>query len=285
MIELGYLAALLGGGLTLLSPCGALLLPSFFAYAFDGTGTLLTRTGVFYVGLATTLVPLGAGASFATRLVYGHRETVILVAGLALVVLGLMQVFGVGFASRRAQAMQGRLAGQTGLAPVFGLGAVYGFAGFCSGPILGAVLTIAATDGRPARGAALLAVYALGMAVPLFLLALAWDRFDIGRRRWLRGRPVQLGPLRLHTTSLLSGVLFVAIGVLFIRTRGTASAAGLLGTERTLELEAASQAWLQRTLATVPDAAVLGVLAGVVVGVMVWRLWHHREDRPTDGAT
>jgi cytochrome c biogenesis protein CcdA len=50
VIEIGYLAAFLGGVLTLLSPCGALLLPSFFAYAFDRPGVLLSRTGVFYAG-------------------------------------------------------------------------------------------------------------------------------------------------------------------------------------------------------------------------------------------
>ena len=280
MIELGYLAALLGGVLTLLSPCGALLLPSFFAYAFGGTGTLLVRTAVFYVGLAVTLVPLGAGASFATSLAYGHRDTVILAAGVLMIVLGVVQALGGGFASRRAQLLQGRFSGRTGLVPVFGLGAVYGFAGFCSGPILGAVLTVAATDGRPARGAALLAVYALGMAVPLFLLAALWDRFDLGERRWLRGRPLHLGRLRLHTTSMLSGLLFVVIGVVFIRTRGTASAAGLLGPEATLEAEAGAQEWLQRTLAGVPDGLVLGAVAVVALGVLAWRLW-----RPTGTST
>lgn len=261
MIEVGYLAALLGGVLTLLSPCGALLLPSFFAYAFTSPGRLLARTAVFYAGLATTLVPLGAGASFASRLVYGHRDVLILLAGSALVLLGVVQIVGGGFASRRAAAVRARFEGRTGHGAVFGLGAVYGFAGFCSGPILGAVLTVAAVDPRPLRGAALLAVYALGMAVPLFLLALLWQRLDLGDRGWLRGRTLRVGGLELHTTALVSGVLFVAVGVVFVRTRGTASAAGLLGAERSLELEAQAQTWLQRTAGDVPDALVLGIVA------------------------
>ena len=57
MTDVGYLAAFLGGLLALLSPCSALLLPSFFAYAFTGRGRLLAHTGVFYLGLAATLVP------------------------------------------------------------------------------------------------------------------------------------------------------------------------------------------------------------------------------------
>lgn len=60
--DVGYLAAFLGGLLALVSPCGALLLPAFFAYSIDSAARLLVRTGVFYAGLATTLVPLGAAA-------------------------------------------------------------------------------------------------------------------------------------------------------------------------------------------------------------------------------
>lgn len=59
---IGYFAALLGGLLALVSPCSALLLPAFFAYSIDSAARLLARTGIFYAGLATTLVPLGAGS-------------------------------------------------------------------------------------------------------------------------------------------------------------------------------------------------------------------------------
>ena len=61
MSTIGILGAFLGGILTLISPCSALLLPAFFAYAFDGFGKLVSRTGLFYLGLCITLVPLGAG--------------------------------------------------------------------------------------------------------------------------------------------------------------------------------------------------------------------------------
>jgi cytochrome c biogenesis protein CcdA len=271
VIEIGYLAAFLGGVLTLISPCGALLLPSFFAYAFDRPTALLARTGVFYLGLAVTLVPLGMGASLASALFFGHRDLLILVAGWLMIGLGVAQVFGGGFALRAAQRAQGRFAGRTGAPAIFGLGAVYGLAGFCSGPILGAVLTVAATDGRPLHGGALLAVYAFGMAGPLFALALLWDRYDLGRRGWLRGRRFSLGRLRLHTTSAISGLLFVGIGVLFLTTDGTGS--GIPGLPSMLEAEASAQAWLQRLDAAIPDGAVLGLVAAIALAVLVVRLW------------
>jgi cytochrome c biogenesis protein CcdA len=123
---------------------------------------------------------------------------------------GVIQALGGGFAFGPIERLRGGISGSSLLA-TFSLGAVYGFAGFCSGPILGAVLTVAATSGSALRGAGLLATYAAGMAAPLFLMALLWDRLDLGRRRWLRGREISLRSLRLHTTNLLSGLMFVAI--------------------------------------------------------------------------
>jgi cytochrome c biogenesis protein CcdA len=277
MIEVGYLAAFLGGVLTLISPCGALLLPSFFAYAFGRPSALLGRTAVFYLGLAVTLVPLGMGASFASAVFFGHRDVLILVAGWLVIALGVAQMLGGGFALRTAQRAQGRFAGRTGSGAVFGLGAVYGLAGFCSGPILGAVLTVAASDGRPLHGGALLAVYALGMAGPLFLLAMGWDRFDLGNKGWLRGREVALGRLRLHSTSLMSGLLFVGVGVLFLTTDGTTS--GVPGMPSTLEAEMAVQSWLRRLDAAAPDAVVLALVAAAALAVLVVRLQRIRRGR------
>ena len=62
------------------------------------------------------------------------------------------------------------------------LGATYGLAGACTGPLLGAVLTVAAVGGSPAYGAVLLAFFALGMVVPLLVLAVAWERLRLGER-------------------------------------------------------------------------------------------------------
>ncbi len=72
---------------------------------------------------------------------------------------------------------------------------MYGFAGFCSGPLLGVVLTIAASSGEVLKGATLLATYALGMAAPLFLLTVLWERFELGRRSWLRGQQLSIAHL------------------------------------------------------------------------------------------
>jgi len=267
--DLGYFAALLGGLLALVSPCSALLLPAFFAYSVDSASRLLARTGTFYAGLATTLVPLGAAGSYAARLFHGHRDALVLGAGWLIIGLGLAQIVGLGFASRRIVALSGRIRPTTALS-VYALGAVYGLAGFCAGPILGSVLTVAAVSGSPVYGGLLLAVYALGMAVPLFVLALLWERFDLGRRAWLRGRPLRAGRFELHSTSLLSGLFFIGLGVLFLAYDGTTALPGLLDVDDSFAVEQ----WAQRLGERVPDGLALGAVAAVgllILGAQVWR--------------
>lgn len=141
----------------------------------------------------------------------------------------------------------------------------YGLAGFCSGPVRGAILTMAATT-SPAGGAVLLAVYALGMAAPLFVIAALWDRLGVSRRSFVRGRPLQLGPVRTHTTSPIAGVLFVAIGALFLRYDGIAGITGVFGVGDTTGMEIAAQDAVTRWLGGVP---VWGVAVLVSVGAAV----------------
>ncbi|MGW7453340.1 cytochrome c biogenesis CcdA family protein [Streptomyces sp. NPDC054787] len=268
MTDIGYLAALLGGLLALLSPCSALLLPAFFAYSIDSTSRLLARTGIFYAGLASTLVPLGAAGSYAGRFFHGNRDQLVLAGGWLIIALGLAQILGLGFAPKRLSELSGRIRPTTALS-VYALGAVYGLAGFCAGPILGSVLTVAAVSGSPVYGGLLLAVYALGMALPLFLLALLWERFELGGRRWLRGRAFTAGRFELHTTSLLSGLFFITLGTLFLAFDGASALPGLLDVDDSFAVEER----VRSVAGGVPDWALLGLVAAGAgaVGLVQWR--------------
>lgn len=272
MTEVGILAAFFAGLLSLLSPCSALLLPSFFAYAFASKRALLARTCVFYVGLTLTLVPLGTGAGAASAFFYGNRPLLIAVAGWSIIALGVFQLLGRGFTIPFTEELNAAVAarGGDGWVGTMLLGAVYGLAGFCSGPVLGAILTVAATQETPWRGGALLAVYALGMAGPLFALALTWDRYQLGSRRWLRGGTFTVGRLRVHSTSLVSGLMFIAIGVVFLRYDGTAGLTGSLGVGDHTDLEFQLQNTISDATAGVPFEAILALIV-VAAGLVAWQ--------------
>jgi len=274
----GVLTAFLGGLLSLLSPCAALLLPSFFAYAFDRVGTLVGRTLTFLAGLLTVLVPLGAGVALVGAMITQYRGVVTTAGGLLLIGFGVLSVLGIGFGSATA----GRLAGRiriSGPVSTYALGTVYGLAGFCSGPLLGSILTVAAVGSDPGYGAALLGAYAVGMAAPLFVLALLWDRLGLSRTPWLRGRKVHLGPLRTHSTSLISGVLFIGIGLLFLLTDGTA---GIIA-PTTVDQQADAQTAITDLFGGVSDTAVLLGIVLLALAVMAVRLLRRRGTRTPDG--
>jgi cytochrome c biogenesis protein CcdA len=226
--------------LSLLSPCSALLLPAFLAYALSSRVQLVRRSLVFLAGQCTLLVPLGLGASLVGALLIDYREQTIVVAGLLLVAFGLLELLELPLPIRPPRGLQNGTVYTTGL--------VYGMAGFCAGPLLGGVLTVAAADPRPIIGASLLVTYALGTTAPLFVLALAWDHYDLGRRGWLRGRPVPLGPLRVHSTNLLAGVLLIGLGLSFILSQGSSALSGVYDDLGLSDLGFRLQQWVADSL-------------------------------------
>ncbi len=264
--------------LSLLSPCSALLLPAFFAYAFQSKRELTARTGLFYLGLATVFIPLGMGASLATALFLDHRDAMILVAGVLLIGFGIAELAGRSLSFLRPGGSVGET--QT-LLGTYSLGLVYGFGGFCSGPILGSVLTVAATDDNVVRGGGLLATYALGTVAPLFVLAALWDRAQIGRRRWLRGWGIRVGPLSVHSTNLIAGTVFILLGVSFIVLQGTTSLAGLYEDWGFTNLSFDADSWAKDVTSWVPDAAVFALAVSASIILAAGFLW--QRSRPPLG--
>lgn len=258
-MDIGVIGAFLGGVLALLSPCSAVLLPGFFAYAFGTRRSLAGRTALFYAGLLVTLVPLGVAASSLGALLNENRHAVIVTVSVLLVALGLAQLLGLQVPLPGRTSSHRRDA-RSGLS-VFLLGTAYGVAGVCSGPILGSVLAVAALGDSPLYGALVLAVYALGMTVPMLLLALLWDRFGLARSRWLRPRGLRVGPVTTTLTGVIGGVLFVGIGVLLLVTEGTGSLSGVIPIEVQYEIESRLARWASAIPPYVGIAVLVVVLA------------------------
>lgn len=279
MVEVSFIAAFAGGILSLLSPCSALLLPAFFAYAFQSRRQLTARTFIFYLGLATIFVPLGMGASFASFLFLDNRDTMITVAGALLIAFGILELAGRSLSFVRMPS--GGADDAQGLFGTYSLGMVYGFGGFCSGPILGSVLTVAATDSNPLHGGSLLAVYALGTVLPLFLLALLWDRLELGRRHWLRGFGVEAGPLRIHSTNLIAGALFIILGLSFIFLDGTNALSTVYADLGFEEASFDADVWVRDATSWIPDAAFIAAIAAVAAFI-AYRVFSWLRTDPVD---
>lgn len=267
-MDVGLVAAFVGGMLALLSPCGALLLPAFFASNVGATPRLLVHGAAFYLGLLVTLVPLGLGLGALGELTMTHRDLVIRSVAVLLIVLGVMQSLGMGFDLTRLVPGANRPTSRTGITRTVLLGATGGVAGFCTGPILGAVLALAMTRQGMLSAGMLLTVYGAGMVVPLIVLAAGWDRISLRTRRALRGRGFTVLGRELHTTTLLSGLLMIVLGIVFEVTNGLVDAPEILS--------AATQTRLQAEIGRF-SGPIFDVVAILAVASLVMLVWWRRQ--------
>ncbi|CAG0946404.1 hypothetical protein ANRL1_02980 [Anaerolineae bacterium] len=211
-------ATFLAGLLSFLSPCTLPILPAYFAFTFQANRqTVVRMTVAFFLGLATTMILLGASATLVSRLLAQNLRAVTLIGGLLIVAFGVMSLFGKGFTGIRFQQRPNATAfGSYLYGATFALGWTT-----CIGPLLGAGLTLLATQGIGVlEGMFLAFVYTLGLGAPLILISVYFSRLGSGTRVWqfLRGKgfDISIGGKKifLHTTSILSGVMMIALGLL-----------------------------------------------------------------------
>jgi cytochrome c-type biogenesis protein len=183
--------ALLAGVVSFLSPCVLPLVPPYLVYL---AGTSLERLAeaeppprvrrdtviaalLFVAGFSTVFVALGASASAVGALVRYYSSELAIVAGIAIIVMGLhfLGITPIRFLYRQARIDMPRPLGLWG-AYVMGLAFAIGWTP-CIGPILAAILAVAASKATVAKGAGLLAVYSLGLGVPFIIAALAVEPF------------------------------------------------------------------------------------------------------------
>jgi cytochrome c-type biogenesis protein len=162
---------------------------------------------------------LGASASALGSLLYDYQDELLRAGGALMIVFGLMSITGRGFTGLNLQANRSATLGGSF---VFGATFALGLSP-CIGPILGGVLTLAGNSQSVTRGTLLLFVYAVGLGLPLLLVStFIGDRpRDSLIWRILRGKGWQVNvlgrPLFLHSTSLISGLLFLALGLMMVR--------------------------------------------------------------------
>jgi len=208
------LAAFLAGLVSFSSPCCLPLLPGYVAYV-SGDATqpsrrqTMTAAGLFVLGFGATFIALGASASWFGAALLGARPTLVRVGGVFVAAMGLATMLGAGVPGlRRERRLVALHRVPRGPAFAVPLGAAFALGWTpCVGPVLAGLLTAAAASQTAAAGAALLAVYAAGLAVPFLLLAWTVARGRVG-----------LGLLRRHHQALAraGGALLVAMGLAMV---------------------------------------------------------------------
>lgn len=215
--------AFVAGLFSVASPCVLPLVPIYLAHLAGvsagevGTarGKVLGNAVAYVLGFSVVFVAVGvalgaAGGLVATAsVVASQRDWLVRLGGVLLVVLGAHQL---GLLRLPFLAREWRFApdAQRGgsVASSFLVGVTFA-AGWspCVGPILGAILTLAAGQGNPERAAVLLTAYSAGLAVPFVLAAVAYGSS--------RGLVARLNP-HLATLARAGGGVMLAMGTIML---------------------------------------------------------------------
>jgi cytochrome c-type biogenesis protein len=184
--QLGILIAFSAGLLSFLSPCVLPLVPSYITFITGMTLEDMQQTKretilhalVFVCGFSLIFLALGAGATVFGQLMLRYRDWISRIGGALIIVFGLymLGVFNFAFMMKDTRLhLSDKPIGYLGTLVV---GIAFG-AGWspCIGPILGAILTMAANEADLQRGLVLLAAYSAGLAVPFLLAAVMVERF------------------------------------------------------------------------------------------------------------
>ncbi len=182
------LVAMAAGVLSFLSPCVLPVVPPYLAYmggvsvsemeeARRARTRVFTAAVFFVLGLSTVFLLLGMAFSAMGRMLLQWQDYMLTGAGLMIMVLGahFIGVFRIGFLDRELRVDAGDRGGSAFGAYLLGLAFAFGWTP-CLGPILGAILSLAASEADVSRGALLLAVYALGLGIPFLLVAAFFPR-------------------------------------------------------------------------------------------------------------
>ena len=218
---IGLALALLAGFLSFVSPCVLPLVPGYVAFVTGVSGEdaratgkhlALLNGGLFVLGFSTVFLLLGATASAVGGVLRDNGEWLARAGGVIMLVFGLyligvLKISWLGRDTRMLHRATG-LKQRFGNAGSYVVGAAFG-AGWtpCIGPVLAAILALAATQATMASGVGLLAAYSLGLAIPFLLATVFLDRFILTSRRF---------KVMLPWVNRVSGVLLLALGVLML---------------------------------------------------------------------
>ena len=211
------------GVLSFLSPCVLPLVPPYLTYmsgaSFDqlraddkGAAALQRRvalTSLFFIaGFSVVFITLGATATAFGQAFRQVLPIMMPIAGIMIIAMGLhfIGVYRIGLLDRQMRHRgPGVASGPLG-GFLLGLAFAIGWTP-CIGPVLAAVLSVAASRNTAWEGAGLLGIYSLGLGVPFFLAGSAIGPF----LAFFQGFKAHL-----HTVERVMGVLLVATGVLFL---------------------------------------------------------------------
>ena len=217
--------AMAAGLLSFLSPCVLPIVPPYLAYMSGisvsdmaegekaASRRALGSAAFFVLGLSTVFLFLGFTASAFGRFFLSNQDWFVTVAGFVIMVFGahFLGIYRIAFMDREMRIDAGDRGGSAFGAYILGLAFAFGWTP-CIGPILGAILSIAASEADVVRGTTLLAFYAMGLGIPFLLVAAFFPRLT-GLMAWMRRH--------MERIERVMGLLLWTVGLLMLTGKFT----------------------------------------------------------------
>jgi len=168
-------------------------------------GRVLAGTVLFVLGFAVVFSLMAAAVANVGYVLTRHLDTLNVVLGVLVIVLGLGYLGWIPGLQREARITKLPAAGLVG-APIFG--AIFAISWIpCTGPTLGAVLALAYTGGETGRAVTLALAYSLGLGIPFVLFGLFFSRL-LGVFRAIRRNS--------RWVTRVGGALLIVVGLILI---------------------------------------------------------------------
>ncbi len=216
--------AFFAGIITFLAPCTLPLVPGYLGFISGVSSTDLGDpqkakkargrvflNGLFYViGFSSVFVILGSLLGLGGQALGQYRILLSRIGGVFVIIFGLYML---GFLRLSFLSTQKTLNASKIIRPgnplssfIFGATFAFGWTP-CVGPVLGTILTLAASSATVVGGAFLLSVFSFGLAIPFLLIALGIDRASRGIEKITK---------YLKPISIIGGAFLIFLGILLI---------------------------------------------------------------------
>lgn len=194
-----------------------------FAAAANKKGQSLTKAAViFSAGLFISLLPMALGALLFNQLFNLYRQPISLFVGVLLIIWGIIILLG---HQLPLPDLGQKIAGQKSLTrfgSVFSLGLIAGLgATTCVGPILGAILSLAASSPGSLTVISLMIAYAAGLIIPLIIISMLVSKNANVIQKATHRYYITIRNKKVLFTEIATGALLILIGYIFIRYQGT----------------------------------------------------------------
>jgi len=219
LMELNGIIAFSAGILSFFAPCVLPLVPSYLIFIsgvsidhLDGPktaqfkSTMLIHSIAFILGFSFVFIMLGISSSMIGQFLSTYQTYITRIGGILLIVMGLftLNIIKIPFLSQEKMIQLKKK--PLGIFGSFIVGVAFSLGWTpCIGPALSSILILASAEGSARKGARLLSMYSLGLAVPFIISALLFDR--------LLGLLKRYGSIMKYSMKIM-GILLIIIGLL-----------------------------------------------------------------------